>query len=48
MGPRSEMQQLPTTAHHEEEPGRFYDSDVFTLVFMVCRVYRRIYQPIKV
>ena len=23
-------------------------SDVFTLVFMVCRVYRRIYQPIKV
>ena len=23
-------------------------SDVFTLVFMVCHVYRRIYQPIKV
>ena len=23
-------------------------SDVFTLLFMVCRVYRRIYQPIKV
>ena len=42
MGPSSEMQQLPTTAHHEEEPGRLYDSDVFTLVFMVSHVYRRI------
>ena len=51
MGPSSEMQQLPTTAHHEEEPGRFYDSGVFTiftLVFMVSHVYRHLYQPIKV